>query len=117
MDSYRLEDVVRPVVDLVEHPRIAPHFRVKRRSACVKHADHAPGSAAELHAAPEREAGISPCRIMADDQLRHARLKEAPLHQLYLFAYVQRSCRDPANLDVSVCAGGAQGKWCDYHDL
>src|SRR5260370_1207979 len=104
--SYRLERVLRAVIDLVENRGIAPDFGIKGRTACVEDSDDAPGSSAERDAVAEREPGVSLIDIASDHELRQSGLEESSLDDLDVVADFECLRRDTPYLDVGIGAGG-----------
>ena len=117
MHGHGLEDVLRPLVGLVEHVGVAPHLGVERGAAGVEVPHHRPGAAPEPEGLPETEAGVGGRRVPADHQLGQAGLEEPPRGHPHRLAHLEDPRGDTPHLDVGVGAGRGERERRDHHDL
>src|SRR5215471_5737918 len=113
MNCGGLEDVRRPLKNLIQDGGVTPDFGVERGAARVKNSNHFPAAARKGDGISELQAGISFGGILAHDEFRKPGLKHAALSDSDKGTNLEDVRRDPTDLYVRIGAG-ANERECDH---
>src|SRR6202166_3339175 len=107
----------RPLVNIIEHTRVAPDFRIEGAAARIEDTHYGPVAAAKPNGIVESQPAVSTGGIVAHDQLGKTRLEHATLNDLYVLADGEHIRRNSANMYVGISTSRAQRKRRDRNAL